>query len=97
MLTFAQRAGPVGVCQHQVASQCTQCRLKGERGDRIKRGWVGLGVLVALTVFAYGYENGCQTAEILAINDEGDQPCSHVTGQWQPCNHSSAGATCWPL
>ena len=46
--------------------------LKGERGDKIKRGWVGLGVLVALTVFAYGYENGCQTAEILAINDEGE-------------------------
>ena len=53
---------------------------------------MGLGVLVALTVFAYGYENGCQTAEILAINDEGEQPCSHVTWQWQPCNYSSADA-----
>ena len=73
-------------------------RLKGERGDKIKRGWVGLGVLVALAVFAYGYEHGCQMVEILAINDEGKHtPMKRVANSISPCaSCSGAGTQCSP-
>ena len=32
---------------------------------------MGLGLLLGLAVLSYGFEHGCTTAEILAINDEG--------------------------
>ena len=53
------------------ASALTLCSLKGEQGARAKRNLVGLGLIVALASFAWGRENGCRKAEMLAINDDG--------------------------
>ena len=47
------------------------CRLKGEEGQRIRGGALGLGLLLGGATFAYGSSCGCQKAEILAINDDG--------------------------
>lgn len=33
---------------------------------------LGLGLLLGGAVFAYGLSSGCRTAEILAINDDGE-------------------------
>ncbi|KAK9793722.1 hypothetical protein WJX73_010508 [Symbiochloris irregularis] len=45
-------------------------RQGGTEGQRMRGGILGLGLLVAMTVFAHGYAAGCTTAEILAINDD---------------------------
>lgn len=34
---------------------------------------LGLGVFLGVATFAFGHERGCQTAEILAINDDGKE------------------------
>lgn len=44
---------------------------KGEEAMRTRGGILGLGLLVGGATFSYGYESGCHTAEILAINDDG--------------------------
>ncbi|GLC38882.1 hypothetical protein PLESTB_001714300 [Pleodorina starrii] len=44
--------------------------LKGDAGERIRGGLLGLGLLLGGATFAYGYRRGCRTAEILAINDD---------------------------
>ena len=46
-------------------------RMKGERGDRIRGGALGLGLLMGGAVFSHGLRRGCEKAEILAINDDG--------------------------
>jgi hypothetical protein len=50
------------------------CRMKGEDGEKIRGGALGLGLLVGGAVFSYGLSCGCTTAEILAINDDGGFP-----------------------
>ena len=47
------------------------CRMKGDKGDRIRRNPLGLGLLLGGAVFSYGKQCGCKKAEILAINDDG--------------------------
>lgn len=46
-------------------------RLKSCNSDR-RLGIMGLGRVMAQAVFAHGLENGCEKAEILAINDDDD-------------------------
>lgn len=43
---------------------------RGEQGERVRGGVLGLGLLVGGATFAYGWEQGCRKAEILAINDD---------------------------
>ena len=50
------------------------CRLAKDSRQRIRAGPLGLGLLVGLAVLSYGFDCGCTTAEILAINDEGGRP-----------------------
>jgi hypothetical protein len=45
--------------------------MRGEEGERIRGGALGLGLLVGGAVFSYGHQMGCTKAEILAINDDG--------------------------
>ena len=47
-------------------------RKRGEEGQRVRGGILGLGLLIAMAVFAHGYAAGCSKAEILAINDDGE-------------------------
>ncbi|PNH08069.1 hypothetical protein TSOC_005422, partial [Tetrabaena socialis] len=44
--------------------------LRGDDGQRIRGGVLGLGLLLGGATFAYGCERGCKVAEILAINDD---------------------------
>lgn len=44
--------------------------LKGDQGDRLRGGVLGLGLLLGATVFAFAAASGCKKAEILAINDD---------------------------
>ncbi|KAG2496074.1 hypothetical protein HYH03_005993 [Edaphochlamys debaryana] len=44
--------------------------IKGEEGQRVRGGALGLGLLMGGATFAYGNAAGCRTAEILAINDD---------------------------
>ncbi|KAG1674713.1 hypothetical protein FOA52_013548 [Chlamydomonas sp. UWO 241] len=44
--------------------------LKGEQGQRVRGGVLGLGLLLGGATFAHGHACGCTTAEILAINDD---------------------------
>ncbi|EFJ41884.1 hypothetical protein VOLCADRAFT_98120 [Volvox carteri f. nagariensis] len=46
--------------------------LKGDTGQRIRGGTLGLGLLLGGATFAHGFRRGCRTAEILAINDDDD-------------------------
>ncbi|GIL57939.1 hypothetical protein Vafri_13126 [Volvox africanus] len=43
--------------------------LKGDAGQRIRGGVLGLGLLLGGATFTHGFYHGCRTAEILAIND----------------------------
>jgi hypothetical protein len=45
--------------------------MKGDEGQRVRGGVLGLGLLIGLAVFAHGAACGCRKAEILAINDDG--------------------------
>jgi hypothetical protein len=45
--------------------------MRGEEGERIRGGALGLGLLVGGAVFSYAHQLGCTKAEILAINDDG--------------------------
>jgi hypothetical protein len=47
--------------------------MRGEAGDRVRGGALGLGLVVGGAVFAYGWARGARKAEILAINDDGGQ------------------------
>ncbi|GFR44528.1 hypothetical protein Agub_g5798 [Astrephomene gubernaculifera] len=44
--------------------------LKGEDGQRLRGGPLGLGLLMGAATFAFGHQRGCRVAEILAINDD---------------------------
>eukprot|EP00878_Enallax_costatus_P035256 GHUV01039270.1.p1 GENE.GHUV01039270.1~~GHUV01039270.1.p1 ORF type:complete len:135 (+),score=24.16 GHUV01039270.1:503-907(+) len=44
--------------------------MRGDKGDRIRRNPLGLGLLLGGAVFSYGRHCGCKKAEILAINDD---------------------------
>ncbi|GIL78233.1 hypothetical protein Vretimale_7607 [Volvox reticuliferus] len=44
--------------------------LKGDAGQRIRGGALGLGLLLGGATFTHGFRHGCRTAEILAINDD---------------------------
>ena len=46
-------------------------RVKGDEGQRIRGGALGLGLLLGGATFSYGLCRGCAKAEILAINDDG--------------------------
>lgn len=37
----------------------------------LKLGMMGLGAIVTRATFTHGFEHGCKTAQILAINDDG--------------------------
>jgi hypothetical protein len=56
--------------------------MKGEEGQRIKGGVLGLGLLLGGATFAYGYSCGCRKAEILAINDDGKRGTAECEGHW---------------
>ena len=43
-------------------------RLRSEEGN-IRVGLLGVGIVMAQATFAHGYEQGCDVAQILAIND----------------------------
>lgn len=45
--------------------------IKGDEGQRVRGGALGLGLLVGGATFAFGHSAGCSKAEILAINDDG--------------------------
>ena len=47
--------------------------LGGEEGLRVRTGLLGLGLLIGAATFAFGREQGCRKAEILAINDDGEE------------------------
>lgn len=44
--------------------------VRGDEGDRVRGGPLGLGLLLGAATFSWGYERGCRKAEILAINDD---------------------------
>lgn len=44
--------------------------IKGDDGERLRGGLLGLGLLIGGATFAYGLASGCHKAEILAINDD---------------------------
>jgi hypothetical protein len=50
----------------------TPCRLRGDDGDRVRGGALGLGLLMGGAVFSYGRQRGCRKAEILAIDDDSE-------------------------
>ena len=52
---------------------------RGEEGSRIRGGILGLGLLIGGATFAFGLEQGCQKAEILAINDDGNNSFSSLS------------------
>lgn len=56
-----------------IAITCSgvHCRLRGEAGDRLRGGALGLGLMIGGAAFAYGASCGCTKAEILAVNDDG--------------------------
>jgi hypothetical protein len=62
--------------------------MKGEEADRVRKNALGLGLLLGGAVFSYGRSCGCKKAEILAINDDGeDQDCSpHVVRNLYLCD-----------
>jgi len=45
---------------------------KGDEGLRKRVGLLGLGLLIGGATFAHGLSQGCSKAEILAINDDGE-------------------------
>ena len=45
--------------------------MRGDEGDRIRGGALGLGLMIGCATFAYGVRKGCKKAEILAIKDDG--------------------------
>lgn len=57
---------------------CDTMRIYNSRIKRLKEstdlklGFMGLGKILAKSVIAYGYSQGCRRAEILAINDDED-------------------------
>ena len=44
--------------------------MAGDEGARIRRGALGLGMLLGGATFAHGWSRGCGKAEILAIDDD---------------------------
>jgi len=63
-------------------------RMKGDEGERVRGGALGLGPLVGGATFSYGYGCGCTKAEILAINDDGEWRVHrrrHTHKGWAQC------------
>lgn len=56
---------------HCEALQIFTRGMRGEQGDRIRGGALGLGLMVGCATFAYALSKGCKKAEILAIKDDG--------------------------
>lgn len=66
--------------------------MKGEAGQRVRGGALGLGLLLGGATFSYGLSQGCSKAEILAINDDGG--CQQGRGEEGGLTVQGA---CWVL
>lgn len=62
-------APPFGI-MHCDTLQIFTRGIKGQEGQRLRGGALGLGLLLGGATFAHGHAAGCRTAEILAINDD---------------------------
>lgn len=57
---------------HCEALQVFTKGMRGSEGERIRGGALGLGLLLGVATFAYAHRRGCRKAEILAIDDYGE-------------------------
>ncbi|KAJ9505756.1 hypothetical protein QJQ45_028244, partial [Haematococcus lacustris] len=55
---------------HCEALQVFTRGMKGEQGDQVRGGALGLGLVMGGAVFSHGARRGCKKAEILAIRDD---------------------------
>lgn len=76
-------AAPFGL-MHCDSLRVDTSQLSDRDGRTGRQRGVGLGLLMCGAVIALGHEAGCCTAEILAINDDGE-PCSRQKVKFLDC------------